>query len=46
MITKHFLKTLVVFSAMIALGLIGIFALNYFEKNTDTEILDDVGFAK
>jgi len=29
---KHFLKTLIVFLGMIILGLIGVFLVNYFDK--------------
>jgi len=28
---KHFLKTLVIFMAMIGVGLIGVFLVNYFD---------------
>jgi len=30
MITKHFFKTLVIFTGMILLGLVGIFLVSYF----------------
>jgi len=29
---RHFLKTLIVFLGMIILGLIGVFLVNYFDK--------------
>ena len=32
MINKHFLKTLLVFTGMIFLGLLGIFLISYFDK--------------
>jgi len=30
---KHFIKTLLIFSAMIIIGLLGVFLLNYFDKS-------------
>lgn len=36
MITKHFFKILIIFSGMIALGLLGIFLVSYFDRvNTE-----------
>jgi len=32
MITKHFLKTLVLFTVMIALGLLGVMLSSYFDQ--------------
>jgi hypothetical protein len=32
---KHFIKTLLIFSGMILVGLLGVFLLNYFDKNED-----------
>lgn len=32
MLTRHFLKTLVVFTGLIVLGLIGVFLVSYFDK--------------
>jgi hypothetical protein len=32
---KHFIKTLLIFSAMIFIGLLGAFLLNYFDKSDD-----------
>ena len=32
---KHFLKTLIVFLGMIILGLIGVFLVNYFDKEEE-----------
>ena len=29
---KHFLKTLILFAGMIAIGLLGVFLLNHFDK--------------
>ncbi len=39
MITRHFFKTLFIFTAMIALGLAGVFLVNYY----DQEKANDVG---
>jgi len=35
MLTKHFFKTLVMFSGIIAIGLIGVFLISYFSSNND-----------
>ncbi|KKS23355.1 MAG: hypothetical protein UU82_C0032G0007 [Candidatus Nomurabacteria bacterium GW2011_GWC2_41_8] len=32
MLTRHFLKTLMIFAAMIVLGIIGLFASSYFNN--------------
>ena len=32
MLTKHFLKTLVIFLGMIMLGLVGVFLVSYFDE--------------
>jgi hypothetical protein len=32
MLTKHFLKTLILFTMMIMLGLVGVFLVGYFDK--------------
>lgn len=32
MITKHFIKTLIIFTGMIVLGLIGVFLASYFDQ--------------
>jgi len=40
MATKHFLKTLILFTVMILLGLIGVFLVGYLEEGgeqTDTQ---------
>jgi len=36
MLSKHFLKTLLIFTGMIALGLISIFFISYFNKGEGT----------
>lgn len=40
MMTRHFLKTLIMFSGMIILGLLGVFLVSYFDRDgvesTDT----------
>ena len=47
MLTKHFFKTLVVFTMLIALGLIGIFAVNYIEKTKNPpDVTNSIGVAK
>ncbi len=33
MITKHFFKTLIFFTALIATGLIGVFLVSYFDQD-------------
>ena len=33
MITKHFFKTLIMFSGIIAVGLIGVYLVSYFDGN-------------
>lgn len=33
--TKHFIKTLVLFAGMIAVGLLGVFLLNHFDKSSE-----------
>ena len=33
---KHFIKTLLLFTAMIALGLLGYYLVNYFDKSDNT----------
>ena len=33
---KHFIKTLLLFTAMIALGLLGVFLVSYFEKGGES----------
>lgn len=30
--TKHFFKTLIIFTGMIILGLVGVFLVSYFDK--------------
>lgn len=35
MITKHFFKILILFTAMIILGLIGVFGVGYFGKESN-----------
>lgn len=37
MITKHFVKTLFTFIGMIAIGLIGVFLISYFDENQKIE---------
>jgi len=34
MITKHFLRTLIVFTGMIVLGLIGVFLVSYLDNKS------------
>lgn len=45
MVTKHFFKALVVFSIMIVLGIIGVFIVDYLDRN-GSEILKDFEVAK
>jgi len=33
---KHFFKTLVIFLVMIGFGLLGVFLVNYFDKNGES----------
>lgn len=33
---KHFIKTLLIFFGIIFLGLLGVFLLNYFDKNNES----------
>jgi len=33
--TKHFIKTLILFTGMIILGLIGVFLVSYFDEGTE-----------
>lgn len=35
MITKHFFKTLFIFSLMIALGLFGVYLLGHFDQDSN-----------
>ena len=35
MITNHFLKSLILFTSMIVLGLIGVFLVSYFDKDNE-----------
>jgi len=46
MVTKHFLKTLIIFTGMIILGLTGIFLVGHFDKENNSKIFDNIGFAK
>ncbi|MEJ0001569.1 MAG: hypothetical protein WDN09_00035 [bacterium] len=34
MVTKHFLKTLVIFMVLIIVGLIGVFVVGYFDDSS------------
>jgi len=34
MVTKHFFKTVILFSGMIILGLIGVFLVNHFDQES------------
>jgi hypothetical protein len=45
---KHFLKTLLMFTGMIIIGLIGVFLISYFNGGTDGEggNSSSVGIAK
>ena len=36
---KHFIKTLLIFSAMIFIGLLGVYLINYFDKDAGTSLL-------
>jgi len=45
--TKHFLKTLIVFSIIILFDLLGIYLINYFDKSEKEEITpNDANFLK
>ena len=37
MLTKHFFKTLIMFSGIIIIGLIGAFLVSYFDKENTIE---------
>lgn len=41
MLTKHFLKTLIIFTGIIFLGLVGIFLVSYLDEK---EASGDVGY--
>jgi hypothetical protein len=45
-ITKHFFKTLLLFTAMIGLGLAFVFAISYFDTGAAPEILNTAKIAK
>lgn len=36
MVTKHFFKTLIMFSGIIILGLIGVFIVSYYDEEGNT----------
>jgi hypothetical protein len=38
---KHFIKTLIIFSVMIIIGLIGVFLVSYFNKQGSTVSTSD-----
>jgi len=38
MATKHFFKTLFIFLGMILAGLLGVFLVNYFDKNQQSNV--------
>ncbi|MCX6747708.1 MAG: hypothetical protein NTW98_02050 [Candidatus Nomurabacteria bacterium] len=45
MVNKHFFKTLIVFTGMIIVGLLGVFLVSYFDEagvseDTDTSIAE------
>jgi len=42
MLNKHFFKTLLMFTAMIAIGLIGVFLFSYFDKSDNQQGVSDV----
>jgi len=46
MITKHFFKTLVIFTGMIIFGLIGVFLVNHFDQNEKSNIEKSTDIAK
>jgi hypothetical protein len=46
MITRHFIKILVTFTAMIALGLIGVSVASYYKESRGIDLLKDVGLAE
>lgn len=47
MVNKHFLKTVLIFTGMIAIGLISIFFISYFNEGDDVEnIANTVPVAK
>ncbi|MEK7564220.1 MAG: hypothetical protein AAB510_01450 [Patescibacteria group bacterium] len=46
MLTKHFLKTLIVFTLLIALGLGGIFLVSYFDENSTDDTPQNTKVAK
>jgi hypothetical protein len=44
---KHFIKTLLIFSGMIFIGLLGVFLLNYFDKDKkETQIPNGINIPK
>jgi hypothetical protein len=46
MITKHFIKILVIFTGMIVFGLLGISIINHFGFEKNFDILDNTQVAK
>jgi hypothetical protein len=40
---KHFIKTLLIFSGMIAIGLLGVFLLSHFDKSGESVKLPSIG---
>jgi cell division protein FtsX len=44
---KHFIKTLLIFTVMIFVGLLGVFLLNYFNKSDiPAKVPSNMGVAK
>jgi len=35
---KHFIKTLIIFAAMIFVGLLGVYLVNYFDKSDQADV--------
>ncbi|MEI6581186.1 MAG: hypothetical protein WCO07_03385 [bacterium] len=46
MITKHFFKTLLLFTVMIGLGLLFVFIVSYFDSEADPNLLNTAKIAK
>jgi hypothetical protein len=46
MFNRHFFKTLIIFSSMIAIGLLGVFLVNSLGSSEEVEILEDAEVAR
>jgi len=46
MFNRHFLKTLIIFTSMIALGLLGVFLVNYFSDTDSGGGITDIEVAR